>query len=243
MGRDSGGGEVRGEEGGGGGRGEGGGSRLARLLVLEKESEEREERKLKKREEGMFQRLGARLRGSFRKLRTEMVRRRGEEEEEKKKRRRGKSEEEGSELCESEIQPSGRDSAYFSLNMSLSEEEEEEEDGSCLDVREGSVSPGEVGRCSDILVRQIREPARDPRAIGTLPYGCTRDLPFGLHLQGPHPVRCIINTFLRLHFISPLVRFESVKCGPKPHFELGHQVAALQVFFLHENTLLDFEVE
>ena len=189
MGRDSGGGEeVIGEERGG----EGGGSRLARLLVLEKEIEETEERKLKKREEGMFQRLGARLRGSFRKLRTEMVRRRGEEEEEKKmkKRRRGKSEEEGSELCESEIQPSGRDSAYFSLNMSLSEEEEE--DGSCLDVREGSVSPGEVGRCSDILVRQIREPARDPRAIGTLPYGCTRDLPFGLHLQGPHPVRCII---------------------------------------------------
>ena len=173
-------------------RGEGGGgSRLARLLVLEKEIEETEERKLKKREEGMFQRLGARLRGSFRKLRTEMVRRRGEEEEKKmKKWRRGKSEEEGSELCESEIQPSGRDSAYFSLNMSLSEEEEE--DGSCLDVREGSVSPGEVGRCSDILVRQIREPARDPRAIGTLPYGCTRDLPFGLHLQGPHPVRCII---------------------------------------------------
>ena len=190
MGRDSGGGEeVIGEEGGGGGGG-GGGSRLARLLVLEKEIEETEERKLKKREEGMFQRLGARLRGSFRKLRTEMVRRRGEEEEEKKKRRRGKSEEEGSELCESEIQPSGRDSAYFSLNMSLSEEEEE--DGSCLDVREGSVSPGEGGRCSDILVRQIREPARDPRAIGTLPYGCTRDLPFGLHLQGPHPVRCII---------------------------------------------------
>ena len=189
MGRDSGGGEeVIGEERG---VGEGGGSRLARLLVLEKEIEETEERKLKKREEGMFQRLGARLRGSFRKLRTEMVRRRGEEEEKKmKKWRRGKSEEEGSELCESEIQPSGRDSAYFSLNMSLSEEEEE--DGSCLDVREGSVSPGEVGRCSDILVRQIREPARDPRAIGTLPYGCTKDLPFGLHLQGPHPVRCII---------------------------------------------------
>ena len=192
MGRDSGGGEeVIGEERGGGGGEGGGGSRLARLLVLEKEIEETEERKLKKREEGMFQRLGARLRGSFRKLRTEMVRRRGEEEE-KKKRRRGKSEEEGSELCESEIQPSGRDSAYYSLNMSLSEEEEEEEDGSCLDVREGSVSPGEVGRCSDILVRQIREPARDPRAIGTLPYGCTKDLPFGLHLQGPHPVRCII---------------------------------------------------
>ena len=190
MGRDSGGGEeVIGEERGGGG----GGSRLARLLVLEKEIEETEERKLKKREEGMFQRLGARLRGSFRKLRTEMVRRRGEDQEEEKKMkkwRRGKSEEEGSELCESEIQPSGRDSAYYSLNMSLSEEEEE--DGSCLDVREGSVSPGEVGRCSDILVRQIREPARDPRAIGTLPYGCTRDLPFGLHLQGPHPVRCII---------------------------------------------------
>ena len=193
MGRDSGGGEeVIGEEGGGGG---GGGSRLARLLVLEKEIEETEERKLKKREEGMFQRLGARLRGSFRKLRTEMVKRRGEEEEKKmKKWRRGKSEEEGSELCESEIQPSGRDSAYFSLNMSLSGEEdgEEEMDGSCLDVREGSVSPAGGGRCSDILVRQIRDPGRDPRAIGTLPYGCTRDLPFGLHLQGPHPVRCII---------------------------------------------------
>ena len=120
---------------------------------------------------------------------------RGEGEDEKKK-RRGRSEEEGSELCESEIQPSGRDSAYFSLNMSLSEEEEEEEeDGSCLDVREGSVSPGEGGRCSDILVRQIRHPGGDPRTIGTLPYGCTRDLPFGLHLQGPHPVRCIMNTF------------------------------------------------
>ena len=129
---------------------------------------------------------------------------RGEEEGEKK-RRRGRSEDEGSELCESEIQPSGRDSAYFSLNMSLSEEEEEDEedeDGSCLDVREGSVSPG---RCSDILVRQIRHPGgRDPRAIGTLPYGCTRDLPFGPHLQGPHPVRCTMNTFLKLHFISPL---------------------------------------
>ena len=207
MGRDSGGGEVRGEEGGGGGRGEGGGSRLARLLVLEKESEEREERKLKKREHGgMFQRLGARLRGSFRRLRSEMVGRRGGEGEEKR-RRRGRSEEEGSELCESEIQPSGRDSAYFSLNMSLSGEEdgeEEEEDGSCLDVREGSVSPGGGGgRCSDILVRQIRDPGRDPRAIGTLPYGCTRDLPFGLHLQGPHPVRCTLNTFLRPHYNSP----------------------------------------
>ena len=71
---------------------------------------------------------------------------------------------------------------------------EEEEDGSCLDVREGSVSPGRGGRCSDILVRQIR----DPGAIGTLPYGCTRELPFGLHLQGPHPVRCITNTFLKM---------------------------------------------
>ena len=197
---------MRGEEGGGGGRGEGGGSRLARLLVLEKESEEREERKLKKREHGgMFQRLGARLRGSFRRLRSEMVGRRGGEGEEKR-RRRGRSEEEGSELCESEIQPSGRDSAYFSLNMSLSGEEdgEEEEDGSCLDVREGSVSPGGGGgRYSDILVRQIRDPGRDPRAIGTLPYGCTRDLPFGLHLQGPHPVRCTLNTFLRPHYNSP----------------------------------------
>jgi len=116
-------------------------------------------------------------------------------------------------MCESEIQPSGRDSAYFSLNMSLSEEEEEEmeEEGSCLDVREGSVSPG-VGRCSDILVGQIREPGRDPpRALGTRPYGCTRDLPFGLHLQGPHPVR-----------------FESLRTGLKPQFQLGHQVAALQ---------------
>ena len=119
--------------------------------------------------------------------------------EDEKKGRRGRSEEEGSELCESEIQPSGRDSAYFSLNMSLSEEEEEEEGGSCLDVREGSVSPGRGGRCSDILVRQIR----DPGAIGTLPYGCTRELPFGLHLQGPHPVRCIMNTFLKLHYIPP----------------------------------------
>ena len=140
-----------------------------------------------------------------------MVGRRGGEGE-GKKRRRGRSEEEGSELCESEIQPSGRDSAYFSLNMSLSGEEdgeEEEEDGSCLDVREGSVSPGGGGgRCSDILVRQIRDPGRDPRAIGTLPYGCTRDLPFGLHLQGPHPVRCTLNTFLRPHYNSPLVRFE-----------------------------------
>ena len=207
MGRDSGGGEVRGEEGGGGGRGEVGGSRLGRLLLLEKESEEREERKLKKREVGgMFQRLGARLRGSFRRLRSEMVGRRGGEGEEKKKRRRRRSEEEGSELCESEIQPSGRDSAYFSLNISLSGEEdgEEEEDGSCLDVREGSVSPGGGGRCSDILVGQIRQPGRDPRAIGTLPYGCTRDLPFGLHLQGPHPVRCKIDTFLKPPFCNPL---------------------------------------
>ena len=189
MGRDSG--------GGGDVRAGGGGSRLARLLVLEKENEEREEReeekKLRKRERGLLQRLGARLRGSFRKLRSEMVGSgRGEDQEKSKRRGRGRSEEDGSEMCESEIQPSGRDSAYFSLNMSLSEEEEEGEVGSCLDVREGSVSPGEVGRCSDILVRQIREPARDPRAIGTLPYGCTRDLPFGLHLQGPHPVRCII---------------------------------------------------
>merc|ERR550517_1466948 len=96
--------------------------------------------------------------------------------------------------------------------MSLSEEEEEEEeDGSCLDVREGSVSPAGEGRCSDILVRQIRHPGGDPRAIGTLPYGCTRDLPFGLHLQGPHPVR-----------------FESLRTGLKPQFQLGHQVAALQ---------------
>jgi len=86
-----------------------------------------------------------------------------------------------------------------------------EEEGSCLDVREGSVSPG-VGRCSDILVGQIRQPGRDPpRALGTRPYGCTRDLPFGLHLQGPHPVR-----------------FESLRTGLKPQFQLGHQVAALQ---------------
>ena len=28
-----------------------------------------------------------------------------------------------------------------------------------------------------------------------------------------------------------MVRFESGKCGAKPHFQLGHQVAALQVFF------------
>ena len=164
-----------------------------------------------------------------------MVGRRGRGEGEEEKKRRVRSEEEGSELCESEIQPSGRDSAYFSLNMSLSGEEDgEEEDGSCLDVREGSVSPAGGGRCSDILVRQIRDPGRDPRAIGTLPYGCTRDLPFGLHLQGPHPVRCTVNTFPKPHYNSPLVRFENVKCGPKPHFQLGHQVAALQVFFMRQ---------
>ena len=230
MGRDSG--------GGGDVRAGGGGSRLARLLVLEKENEEREEReeekKLRKRERGLFQRLGARLRGSFRKLRSEMVGSgRGEDQEKSKRRGRGRSEEDGSEMCESEIQPSGRDSAYFSLNMSLSEEEEEGEEmeeGSCLDVREGSVSPG-VGRCSDILVGQIREPGRDPpRALGTRPYGCTRDLPFGLHLQGPHPVRLADNTFSNHQITLVLLRFESLRTGLKPQFQLGHQVAALQVF-------------
>ena len=104
------------------------------------------------------------------------------------------------------------------------------EEGSCLDVREGSVSPG-VGRCSDILVGQIREPGRDPpRALGTRPYGCTRDLPFGLHLQGPHPVRLADNTFSNHQITSVLLRFESLRTGLKPQFQLGHQVAALQVF-------------
>ena len=178
-------------------------SRLYRILHMDKEEQEREQQagvREEGREEGVLgvlHRVRVRLMGTFSNLRKKVVK----VKRKKYKWKIEKEREEGdSEVNVSSFIPSVRDSGYYSLSLSVSECEDTVsthwEDSPGLQGRVSSVgsegghytassnSHQDGGHClscpshGTLILTPIlpRDPLRDPH------------LPYGVHLQGPHPV-------------------------------------------------------